>query len=614
MNAVKKILSKYFPAIPVGLVLGTVIFSHSCANTTEAPSGGPKDTIPPVIVKIDPLPNATMVPTSKSKIVFTFNEYVVIKDASSLFLSPPQEKIPSYKVKNKSVVITFDSDLDSNKTYTLDLTNAIADNNEGNMYPGFTFAFSTGPVLDSMLITGSVYDCNTLMPVKGATVMLYKYCGDSTQINDTTVVPTDSLIFLRRPDAAIRTDDWGFFCLRNVQDTTYRLYAVYEETKNNVYDPDNDQIAFIDTVIRPRHTVGDSLIEMQKFLMTDTLACLSRHSDYELLLFTETPSKQMILNSARTGERSGYITFMASYAQIDSLWITGVPSDKIITQFNQTRDSLEIWINDPKEQPDTLYLNVDYLKTDSTGVLSPFVEEVKLAKERKSTAAKSYKADIKKEDTTTVYKVTADPQTVEQYGITVEFNYPLVESAFDSLTFKYINPRQQEAYAGYTVVQDTLNLRKYTIIPDVTYQQGYEYHFKVPGRKFKDITGFYNDSTEVKFTLPSDEKLSSISLVLTGVENKYIVDLLNEKRDKVMRTYIIDSDCTLPFPYLSAGKYCIRITEDLNRNGLVDTGNLLEGKQPEKVKFYKLEDGAFLLTIMESTELEQHIDIKELFE
>lgn len=614
MKIVNKILSRYFPAIPIGLVLGSVIFSHSCANTSEAPSGGPKDTIPPVIVKIDPLPNATMVPTSKSKITFTFNEYVVIKDASSLFLSPPQEKTPSYKIKNKSVVITFKSDLDSNKTYTLDLTNAIADNNEGNMYPGFTFAFSTGPVIDSMLITGSVYDCNTLMPVKNATVMLYKYCGDSTQINDTTKVPTDSLIFLRRPDAAIRTDDWGFFCLRNIQDTVYRLYAIYEETKNNIYDPDNDRIAFIDTLIRPRHTVGDSLIEMMKFEMTDTLACLSRHSDYDLLLFTETPSKQMLLNSGRVGERTGYITFMAPYVQIDSLWIKDVPHDKIITQFNQTRDSLEIWVNDPKEQPDTFYLSVNYMKTDSTGALSPFIEEVKLAKERTSLVAKTSKKDIKKEDTTTVYKVTADAQTVEQYGITLEFNYPLVESDFDSLKFWYVNPRQQELKADFKVVQDTLNLRKYTILPEVTYQQGYEYHFKVPGRKFKDINGFYNDSTEVKFSLPSDEKLSLMSLVLTGVNNKYIVDLLNEKRDKVLRSYIIEGDCTLSFPYLNAGKYCIRITEDLNRNGLVDTGNLLQLKQPEKVKFYTLEDGSFLLTIMEATELEQHIDLKELFE
>jgi hypothetical protein len=142
---------------------------------------------------------------------------------------------------------------------------------------------------------------------------------------------------------------------------------------------------------------------------------------------------------------------------------------------------------------------------------------------------------------------------------------------------------------------------------------GYEYFLKVPHRKFKDINGYYNDSTEVKVVLPNDDKLSSISLVLSNVENKYIIDLLNEKRDKVLRQYIIDKNTVLDFPYLKAGKYSIRITEDLNGNNLVDTGNLLEHKMPEKVRFYKLEDGTFLIDIPEMTELEQSIDIKEMF-
>ena len=101
--------------------------------------------------------------------------------------------------------------------------------------------------------------------------------------------------------------------------------------------------------------------------------------------------------------------------------------------------------------------------------------------------------------------------------------------------------------------------------------------------------------------------------MLSNVSNKYIVDLLNEKRDNVLRSYIIDKDSTLPFPYLKAGKYSIRITEDVNRNGIVDTGNLLEKKQPEKVLFYKLEDGSFLIDIPEMTELEQNIDVAEMF-
>lgn len=597
----KGFFRKYFPAVPLALVLGPVLFSHSCANTTTPPSGGPKDTIPPVLVELYPYPGAKNVPVRKTQLMFKFDEFVTVKDQQSIFLSPPMEKRPKFRLKGKAVIVSFENDLDSNRTYTLDVTNAIADNNEGNMFPGYTLAFSTGQHLDSMMITGTVQDCNTLMPLKGVTVMLYKDHADSA-------------VFKHRPDAAGKTDDWGFFCLRNIQDTVYRLYAVKDDNNDNMYQAENNElIAFCDTLVRPVTVVNDSLPEIIKYLMTDTVACLARKSEFELNMFRETPSKQMIVNKERLGERTAYITFMAPYADIDSIWIKGVPAEKLITQFNLERDSLEIWVNDPGKQPDTLFLYVDYMKTDTLGALVPFTEEVKLAKPRQLGAAKSSSRDIKKEDTTAVFSVTAEPETIEQYGYVIEFKYPLVQSAFDSLVFRSVNPRQQEATEKYTFMQDSLNLRKYIVRPVSKLLPGYEYFLKIPHRKFMDINGFYNDSLEVKVSLPNDDKLSSMSLVLTNVRNKYIIDLLNEKRDKIIRSYTVDQDATLLFPYITAGKYSLRITEDLNRNGLVDTGNLLEHKQPEKVKFFKLQDGTSLIDIPEMTELEQTIDVGEMF-
>ena len=595
----KRLLDILIPAVPAAMIIGMMIFSPSCANTTTPPSGGPKDTIPPVITELYPLPEAVGVPVEKTQLKMTFNEYVVVKDAKSLYLSPPMEKSPKYKIKGKSVIVYFEEPLDSNRTYTLDVTNAIADNNEGNMFPGYTMVFSTGDTIDSMMVTGIVQDCNTLQPLKGATVMLYKDQADSA-------------IFLHRPDAAVKTDEWGFFCLRNIQDTVYRMYAIIDENNNNKYEAETEKIAFIDSLVKPVVVVKDTLPEVLKYDMKDTVHCLARKQEYELSVFKEITSKQLIENKERVGDRTAYITFMSPYAQVDSIWIKGVPHDKLITQFNLIRDSLEIWVNDPAPQPDTLFLNVKYMKTDTLGMLNSFVEEIKLVNPKKG-VVKTARRDIKHEDTTAVYTVTAEPETVEQYGFVFEFKYPIVEDAFDSLTFRYLNPKQQEFKESYTVVQDSLNLRKYILRPNVEMLPGYEYFLKVPHRKFKDINGFYNDSTEVKVVLPNDDKLSSISLVLNNVENKYIVDLLNEKRDKILRQYIIDKNTVLDFPYLKSGKYSIRITEDLNRNNLVDTGNLLEHKQPEKVRFYKLEDGTFLIDIPEMTEIEQTIDIKEMF-
>lgn len=596
----KKIISGLIPAIPVALILGSMIFSHSCANTTTPPSGGPKDTIPPVITELFPAPGSVNVPVHGTKLVLEFNEYVTVKDQKSLFLSPPLEKAPKFKLKGKSVVITFENDLDSNKTYALDVTNAIADNNEGNMFPGYTLVFSTGSKIDSMLVTGIVQDCNSLKPLKGATVMLYKDHADSA-------------VFLKRPDAAVKTDDWGFFCLRNIQDTVYRMYAVVDENNNNKYDPESEKIAFIDSLFTPTIVVNDSLPELMKYDMKDTVNCLARKTEVELNIFKERPSKQMIVNKERIGERTAYITFMAPYAKIDSIWIKGIPREKLITQFNIVQDSLEIWVNDQKKQPDTLFLNVKYMKTDTLGLLNSFTEEIKLVKPKKKAVGKSSSRDIKKEDTTAVFTLTANSETIEQNGYEIEFKYPLIEDAFDSLSFRYINPRQQEFKAKYKVIQDSLNLRKYIIRPELEMQPGFEYYLKIPHRKFRDINGFYNDSTEVKVTLPKDDKLSTMNLHMTNVRNKYIVDLLNEKRDKVLRSYIIDKDTTLKFPYLKTGKYSIRITEDLNRNGIVDTGILLEHKQPEKVRFYKLQDGTFLIDIPEMVEIDQNIDIDEMF-
>ncbi len=597
----KRLKSYLLPGIPVALILGVMIFSHGCANTTTPPSGGPKDTIPPLITAIYPALGATNIPREKTKLILEFNEYVKVKDAKSLFLSPPQEKPPKYKMKGKNVIISFEEPLDSNKTYTMDVTNAIVDNNEGNPFPGFTLVFSTGNVVDSMVVTGTVQDCNTLAPLKGATVMLYKDHADSA-------------VFLKRPDAAVKTDDWGFFCLRNVQDTIYRMYALIDENNNNKYDPDAEKIAFIDSLVKPVVIVNDTLPEVLKYDMKDTAACLARKTEYELNIFREKPSKQLIVNRERVGDRTAYITFMAPYAHIDSLWIKGVPHEKIITQFNILQDSLEIWVNDPKPQPDTFYLSVKYMKTDTLGLLNSTVDELKLVNPNRKTFGKSSRKDIKHEDTIAVFTAQAQPETVEQYGFTMEFKYPVVETAFDSLLFRSVNPKQEESVGKYTVEQDSLNLRKYIIRPQQKLLPGYEYFLKVPHRKFKDINGFYNDSTEVKVSLPNDDKLSTMNLALSNVNgNKYIVDLLNEKRDKVLRSYIIDSDQTLVFPYIKAGKYSIRITEDLNRNGIVDTGILLEHKQPEKVRFYRLEDGTFIIDIPEMMELDQSIDVAEMF-
>ena len=597
-----KKLSKFLPLIPAALVLGAMMFPSGCANTTTPPTGGPKDTIPPVLLKTAPLPGTVNVPTHKTQIKFTFDEYVVVKDPNNIFLSPPLEKKPKYKMQGKTLVVSFESDLDSNTTYTLDITGAVADNNEGNFFEGFTLVFSTGDQIDSMGMTGLVQDCNTLKPIKGATVLLYKDHADSA-------------VFLHRPNAAAKTDEWGFFSLRNIQDTVYRVYAIRDANNNNIYEPDQESIAFLDEPYRPVTVFNDSLYEFKKFNMKDTALCLARKNDVELNVFREKPSKQFIVKKERVGLRTAFLTFMAPGVNIHSMKVKGLPAEKLISQINPQKDSLELWVNDQRKMPDTLFLDINYDKTDTLGELVPTDETVKLAlsKEMRAELQKSSQRNVKHEDTIAVFKSVADPTTVEQYGFRLEFKYPLIQEAWDSLTFWSVNPRQQEKKEKFKVSRDPDNLRLYTVMPTEKLMQGFDYHLKIPYRKFRDVNGYYNDSTELKVTLPNDEKLSSISMELSHVgKNRYIVDLLTEKRDKVVRSFIVESDQTVLFPYVKAGKYCVRITEDRNSNGLVDTGNVLEHRQPEKVRFFKIKD-QFLIDIPERTEYVQQIDLEELF-
>ena len=595
-------MKRFIPLLAAAAMLLPVFFTGGCANTTEAPTGGVKDTIPPVIIGINPLPGAVNVPLSKTRIVFRFNEYVTIKEPKNIFLSPPLEKKPDAKIKGRDLVVSFPVPLEPNTTYTLSLNDAIADNNEGNLFPGYTYVFSTSERIDSLFMTGSVRDCNTLDPLKGATVLLYKDHADSA-------------VFLKRPVAAAKTDDWGYFVLPHIADTLYRIYALVDANGNNIYDPDSERIAFLDSLVRPVRKMNDSIPELMRYDMTDTLGCQARASEHELKVFREKPSKQYIVNKVRTSLRSAYVTFMAPGAWIDSLWVGGLRGDQLISQFNIEQDSLEIWVNDRRPAPDTLHLFVQYRKTDTLGVLQPELEHLRLSIDPalKRTYSKSNRRKLKHEDTTCVFKLTVEPETVEQYGFQLEFAQPVIRADFDSLKFRYLNPRQKEFSAPFEVERDTLNLRKFTIRPKVKYQKGHTYFLKVPHRAFRNIDGFWSDSTEVKVSLPEADDLSSLELSLRGVTGKCIVDLLNEKRDKVLRSYTIGQDAVLAFPYLKEGRYSVRITEDRNRNGIVDTGSVLEHRQPERVAFLTVA-GSDFLQIPKSVDLVQEADLKTLFQ
>ena len=591
-------------AILLALFVAACLSSHSCANTTTAPSGGPKDTLPPVLLKVTPENGTTGFPVTDGKITLVYDEYTVVKTASDILLSPPTRRKPTAKVKGKGIVVTLPDTLKADQTYTLDFGQALADNNEGNLAPRMVYTFSTGDRIDSLYFTGSVIDSRTLLPVKGVLVAAH-------------TDQSDSACFNRMPDAVVRTDDWGFFVMRNLRDTSYRLYVFSDTDSDFKYNPDEDEVGFLDSLYTPHTVINDSIYELQPFFMKDTLRCQAREAMVTLLTFKELQSVQYLQNSGRKTDRQGFLKFSAGNVQINSLQFVGYPDSTVILQYNPTRDSLDFWIDTDYRIGDSLLVRLNYLKTDSTGNLSPVEENLSLAviKEEESTGNPPGKERDAKAapDTTFKLKILSSDETVEQLGVRIEADLPMKSIVRDSIRLWETNPKGQKAEKGFTFKRDTSEIRRYVITPTDPLVKGYDYELTFPQGTFINLDKLPNQATTTKFKIPQSEELSTLLVNLTGVESRHIVELTDEKGTKVLRTYHVDGPQTLSFPYLKAGKYMIRISSDKNCNGLADTGNLLEHKQPEAVRFFESAPGNRILEIPESAEIEQPIDLKNLF-
>lgn len=633
---------------PLAFLL-VVAASQSCANTKQGPVGGPKDTIPPVIVGINPDVPMLNFPIQKGKISLTFNEYVQLKNQyQEIVLSPPTKKRPIAKIKKKSVVVSFDDTLKANQTYSISFGNAISDVNESNPFNGYVIDFSTGDSIDSLILSGTVMDYATLLPLKGVYVALYTN-------------PTDSCVVKDLADAATRSDDWGYFCFRGLKGVPYAIYAWEDKNNNQLYDRGGELAGFCDSTITPTIVAKNGMPQIAMMNMKDTLACLSRPSQTDIYMFKEKISNQYIESSGRISERECYIKFRAENPQIDTFRIRGIYDDRIIRQFDPKGDSLTFWINDPKATQDTLLLRINYMKSDSIGTLKPYGETIKLVKpfdkskikdagkqqdpsksgltndylqnlgktgrndrndpykndDRKQLNLDKPDKDMKPQQRKDLLKmeVKVDGKTVENMGIDITVPAPLVKTDFDSIMFTTSTPRKIVSNVKFHVERDSTNILHYIIKADDPYKVGNDYKIKIPQALFKDVNGFTNDSLVRSFNLPTDDKLSSITLEISGTKGcRYIVELVTEKRDRVILKYEIAKDGELHFPYLNAGIYSFRITQDINRNGKLDVGDIIKKIPPEKARLLKMPDGKVIINLKEQTDLTQSVDLTKLFE
>lgn len=597
---------RYLILIPILYLL----FFPSCANTSMPPTGGPKDTIPPVIVTVEPDSNAIQFPLKNGIISIEFNEYVVLVDAQkNISISPPLSKKPESKIRGKSIIISFPVPLDSGITYTLDFGNSITDNNEGNIFPTYSYPFSTGKFVDSLIVSGRVFDYESLLPEDNIVIAFYE------NLSDTAVYKTF-------PSKIAKSDKWGYFAVKNLKKTNYKVYAFGDINDNFKFDPENEKIAFIDSLVQPSVVMKKGIPELEYIKEKDTLGSLSKPASINLYLFKEPTVKQYIINSGRPGRKKFYLTFASPNVQIDSLGIDGTNIFKYIKQYNSSKDSILVWVRDTVvDLKDTVNMIVKYYKSDSldklflgNDTIQMVAPKIKKVDTKQSKRANFGLQEDKIRKDLLDLKIEASPDLVEQYGYSLMFPDPLINIDYSKIKYEYVTPKGQTGNELFELKRSDTDSCIYYLKNTASMKQGFEYKLTILEGAFKDIYKNSNDSTMKSVILPNNEKLSKITLDLKGAESSYIIDLTNNTRDKVFRTLKAHKDGLIVFPYVASGDYSIRITKDSNNNGLIDSGSLAEKKQPEKVRLYKLPDGKSVLKILESTELTQTIDLKLMFQ
>lgn len=595
----------------VALVLAVV---YSCASIGHL-EGGPIDEDPPRFVEGTPAPGS-LNNGKRKRISITFDEYIKLDNpGEKIVISPPQQQQPEVKASSKKVIVNLEDTLKANTTYTIDFGDAIQDNNESNPLEGFTYTFSTGDRLDTMVVSGTVLNASNLEPVKGMQVGLHANLEDSA--------------FTKLPFERVgRTDSRGRFAIRGVAPGKYRIYALQDADQNYAFTQPAEAIAFHDSLIVPaweRRTRMDTL--WRDTLTIDTVMAVEyTHylpDDILLRAFKEKVSSQRLARSERLTPKEFSLYFTAP---ADSLpLLKGLNFDEtdafIIEQTTGRNDTLHYWIKDSLVyQIDTLQMSLTYLYTDSLKQLVPRTDTLRLvSKQRPKTEKELKKEQEEKEKERKRREEKGEPPLVETEFLTVDVYAPNSMDVYDYITLTFAEPlagmndtaihlrHQVDSLwedIPFTIERDTLDHKVYNFLPGVDWEYGGSYSFEADSTAFHGLYGLFTDKIKKEFKVKTPEEYGAIFFNVTGADSTAFVELLDEK-DVVVRTVPV-TDGKADFYFLNPGKYGARLVQDTNGNGEWDTGDFARKVQPEEVFYYWQ-----VLELKENFELTQTWIIKD---
>lgn len=606
-------------------LFGTVLLSR-CANMA-APQGGPRDSLPPKVVLMNPGYGTTKF--AGKRIFIEFNEYVQVKNQQKeIFVSPFMEKKPVISLRGKGVQIDLKQDLDSNQTYAINFGKSIQDNNEGNPYTGLRYVFSTGSEVDSLLMSGYTVDALTADTVGNAFIFFFDPKADS-------LPATDSTMFKSKPLVVARSYSNGVFLAENLKPMDYRVYALLDKNGNQQYEPGVDRIGFLDSVYNP--------LSLPPFdVWYDTVAQqLQANPQLYIRLFMDKPYKRQVLSTfTRPLQNKLVFKFAAPDPTIERLSFAGIDSTAIITEYlNANRDSIAFWLNVPKaDLSDSLVGELVYLRHDSVGQLYTDTKELKLNwkkpfEKEKSKREKEEEAN-KKPANPFQMKMDIKDKINPEHPIRLTFDYPLVAVDSSRIVLEIFDEEDPDAEpksppkeapkegekkeeaktqrVKATFRRDTANLREWQLT--APWEIDRKYRLLIPSETFTNLNEELNDTIKSTFTVDTPDKYASIifTLLEEDPQAEYIIQLIDKDKKVIQeRAHLTAGKHT--FRYIPAGEVRVRVIEDNNRNGKWDAGDLIKRIQSEKVVPFTTESGEEVITAKVNWELEFDLDPKKLF-
>ena len=555
---------------------------YSCANIGN-PSGGPIDKTPPIFMRSNPTPNAVNVKDRKIEIFF--DEIVTLKDPSTkIIVSPAQTEMPRMSALGRKVTVELVDSLLPNTTHTIDFSNSIQDNNEGNAIDNFAFAFSTGSVIDSMRVSGYVLDSRTLEPMQSVVVGLQSNLADSA-------------FHKEKLQRVALTNDRGQFTIRNVSPGSYHIFALKDLDRDYKFGNPTEDIAFLDSIIVPSigsreaaDTVYNDLNEIDTIMRATRPAYFP--NDILLSMFNEDRKSQYLANNLRVDSTRISLTFAAASDTLPSLSIVGrndVPDQWYTLERSQTNDTLTYWIRPPHlVSADTLMVATTYLRTDTASNLSWGTDTLKFTFQRQK--AKKKKKNEETDSLEQIRFMELHPLangTQEVYApLLLQTGTPIERYSREAF---HLQRKLQNDTTFYPAEIKSIALRDSTLsrrdlMLKVDWEPGAAYTLAVDSLAMTDIYGLQTKPLKVDFNVRKMEEYGNIVFNIPAVRDSAIVELLDGTDKVVLHTPVKSHRAELL--NLLPGKYYARLFIDRNGNGKYDTGNYDMHLQPEETVYY----------------------------